>query len=354
MWGRPLAVVIKILLLIPYLMGARSSPRISALTIIRSALTRSDAIIKTPSNDPFTAAAIVQTMHDIAPNHPVTRHISVAYWKGGDRDIEQRLYHPANIEKILAWGGLASVRHVTRYIQPGLELVSLDPKRSCSIIGPPAFGDEKAMADAAHRVAIDIGQLNQVGCVNARVVYLLCGTDARGLAVADRFAKLAYDAMCSLPARLSTKPKTFDNELRSELEAARLQDEWYHVIGGDDDEGAVVVSQLPEPVEFAASLNCRVANFVPVDSIADVTRFMDAYTQTVGIYPEQLKDSVRDVLPLSGVQRLVSLGFACAATFETAQDGIEPVRRMLKWIIDEDASRCALVDAETATTGPLP
>lgn len=327
---------------------AGNSPLISALTIIRAALTRSDAIIKSPSNDPFTAAALVQTMCDFAPDHPVTRHISVAYWQGGDEQFEQRLYHPANVEKICAWGGLASVKHVTKYIQPGLELISLDPKRSCSIIGPSAFRDAETIADAAHRVAVDIGQINQVGCVNARVVYVISGTDHEGLAKANRLGQLAYEAMLALPEHVSTTPKTFDPALKAEINAIRPQDEWYRVIGGVHGEGAVIVSQLPEPVGFAAALNCRVANFVPVDGIDDITRYIDAYTQTAGVYPEEFKDVLRDVLPRIGVQRFVTLGFACAGSFGTAQDGIEPVRRMLKWIVDEDSTALPVIAGQSA------
>ena len=60
-----------------------------------------------------------------------------------------------------------------------------------------------------------------------------------------------------------------------------------------------------------------------------------AYTQTVGIYPDSLKEHVRDELPLFGAQRLVSLGYACSVTAVGPQDAIEPMRRMCKWIVDE-------------------
>ena len=40
---------------------AGNAPLISALTIARNAISRSDTIIKSPSNDPFTALAVVQT-----------------------------------------------------------------------------------------------------------------------------------------------------------------------------------------------------------------------------------------------------------------------------------------------------
>ena len=45
---------------------------VSAVTIIRKVITRSDAIIKAPSNDPLTAIAIARTLADVAPDHPLT------------------------------------------------------------------------------------------------------------------------------------------------------------------------------------------------------------------------------------------------------------------------------------------
>src|SRR5690606_23419314 len=55
---------------------AGNGPVLGALTLIRSAVTRSDTIVKVPSNDPFTTAAIARTMCDFAPDHPITRHFS--------------------------------------------------------------------------------------------------------------------------------------------------------------------------------------------------------------------------------------------------------------------------------------
>lgn len=286
----------------------------------------------------------MRSLCEYAPDHPVTRHLSVAYWKGGDESFERRFYLPANIEKILAWGGFASVKHVTKYIQPGLELISLDPKRSISVIGAETFNTEELMQAAAARVAADIGGLNQVGCVNARKVYLLTGTESAGLEKANRFGDLAYRAMMALPERFSTKPKSVDAELKSNVEALRFQEDWYNVIGGEDDEGAIIVSQLPEAVSFDASLDNRVANFIPVDSIDEVAADVDAYTQTVGVYPEAFKRELEDVLPLYGAQRIVSLGYAVLADSAGGpQDGIEPIRRMTKWIVDEN---CDALDRE--------
>jgi hypothetical protein len=309
---------------------AGNSPLIAALSIIRNAVCRSDAIIKTASNDPVTALAIARTMAELDPDHPVTRHLSVAYWKGGDVEFESRLYQPANVEKIIAWGGFASVTHVLRYVQPGLELISLDPKRSATIIGQEAFASDDTLRDVARRAATDVGALNQLGCVNARVIYVVGDADQ-----ANRLGKAIYDEIQNLPSNISTPAKRFDPEIRAQLDGLRHSPDFYNVVGGSGSEGAVIVSQLDEPVEFHRSLSGRVANLVPIGQPSDVLPQINAYTQTIGIYPESLKESLRDQLALSGAQRLVSLGHAADASVTLPQDGIEPVRRMVKWIVDE-------------------
>lgn len=315
---------------------AGNVPVVGIATVLRNAITRSDAIIKTPSNDPLTAAAVVRTMIEMDPDHPVTRHTSVAYWKGGDSRVEDALYDPRRIEKIVAWGGFAGIKHLTQYLQPGLDLITLDPKQSSSLIGPEAFADEETLQDVAHRLALDIGTMNQEGCVNARVVYVLSGTDAAGMEKANRLGAATFAALQRLPENVSTPHKAFDRELREEIEGLAFVPDEYRVFGGKSNEGAVIVSQDAAPVDFARQLACRVANIVPIDKPEEAILSVNAYTQTIGIYPDSLKAEVRDRLAYQGAQRLVSLGSAGLDQTPGPQDGIEPLRRMVKWITDED------------------
>jgi hypothetical protein len=309
---------------------------VSAVTILRSVIARCDTIIKAPSNDPLTAIAIARTLADVAPEHPITKHLAVGYWKGGDVAVEEILYRPEHIEKIVAWGGLASVKHVTRYIQPGLELIALDPKRSATIIGAEAFTDEATMREVARRAALDIGVANQEGCANARVIYVLSGTDETGLANANRLGELIYEELVALPLFISTPPLHPNRDLFEHLESSRMLEDFYRVIGGERREGAIVVSQFDSPVDYATMLSGRVANIVPVDCIDKVSEAVNAYTQTIGIYPESLKQQLRETLPLFGAQRLTSLGYACNVAVASPQDGLEPIRRMCRWIVDEE------------------
>ena len=314
---------------------AGNSPWMACLTIVRCALARCDAIIKLPSNDPMTAGAIARTMAQMAPDHPITKHLAVAYWKGGHIELEQQLYDPNNVEKIVAWGGFASVKHVTKYIQPGLELISLDPKRSATVIGPEAFDSDEATDEVAARAAADIGMMNQNACSSARVVYVLSGSDEDGVERCNELGEKIYAKMLALPQEVSTPVKSFDPEVRSHLKALLMDDEYYKVIGRNDGRGAIIVSQEKEAVDWAPKLNGRVANLVPIDSIDEAIREMNSYTQSVGVYPDSLKAKIRDALAIQGAQRIMSLGYVITSTEASPQDGIEPMRRMVRWITDD-------------------
>ena len=81
----------------------------------------------------------------------------------------------------------------------------------------------------------------------------------------------------------------------------------------------------------------------------DVLSVVNACTQTVDVYPESLKKELADLLPLFGVQRIVSLDHAISGTVASSQDGIEPLRRMGKWITNE----VSLPDAVTPPWRPV-
>jgi len=315
---------------------AGNGPVLGALTIIRGAVTRGDTIIKVPSNDPFTTSAIARTMVDMAPDHPVTKHVAVAYWRGGDEALESQIYQPHNIEKICAWGGFASVKHVTKYIQPGIELISLDPKRSASIVGPESIESEELMEEAANRIACDFAVGNQTACSASRLVYVMCGTDDDAIEGLKQLGQKTYEAMLRLPEVLTTKPKRYDPQLKQWIDTLRLNDDFYTVVGGEEGEGAVIVSHTEDRVDFWEYMADRTINMIPVDTLDEVLDVVDAYTQTVGVWPQNLWETVRHKGALHGGQRFVELGYAFnGAGLVGPQDGIEPMRRIVKWIVSE-------------------
>jgi Acyl-CoA reductase (LuxC) len=315
---------------------AGNSPGVSAQTIVRNAITRSDAIIKTPANDPVTAVAILRTMVDLDPEHPLTRHVSALHWRGGDELVEQVAFTSPTIDKLVAWGGVAAIKHVAKYVGPGVELIALDPKISISLLGREIVTDAAIRTEAARRLAIDVGMMNQEACVNSRIAYVEVGGLENPEPGLRDFAAQVFAELQNLPAAQSTPVDRLPPELRDEVDAALLIGE-PEVVGGGTGAGGVLISWDGRPVDYSAFLAARYVNLVPVARMDDVLERVSSTTQTCGAFPVALRETLRDRLALAGVQRVTTLGTAAGGGDNQAipQDGIEVLRRMCRWIVDE-------------------
>lgn len=333
---------------------AGNVPVVAALTIVRGALSKSDVLIKSPSNDPLTANAIARTLIALDPAHPVTRHIAVAYWKGGDERMDREIVRTSRIDKITAWGGMSSVKHIQKFLQPGIDLTALNPKFSMSVIGREALESEAAMDEAATGIAVIAGFYNQTACANTRLVYVECDDDEDSIERLVELGRKVVAAFKTLPPVMSTPAEASNRDLAAEMEAVALEDDFYHV-EGDTVNGGVIVSKFPDRVDFYDQLNNRVVNLVPVANLLDVVKWCDDTTQTVGVYPESLRERLLNPLALAGVQRMVPLtGGDPLALFHQMHtlppgmphDGIEPLRRAVRWVIDhrpvEDAAHLSI------------
>ena len=326
---------------------AGNVPIVAAMTIARAGLTKSDILIKSPSNDPLTANAIARTLIDLAPDHPVTKHIAVAYWKGGDEHMDSQIVRTSRIDKITAWGGMSSVRHIQKFLQPGIDLTALNPKYSMSMVGREGLESEAAMDEVAVGLATLAGFYNQTACANTRIVYVESDTDDDSIAKVVELGRKMVAAYAKLPPLLSVPFVAPNRELEAEMDAIRDEDDFYHV-EGDTLTGGFIVSKFNDRIEFFDKLNNRVVNFVPVDSLMDVIKWCNDTTQTVGLYPESRRADLRDAFALAGVQRLVSLAGGDPMTVYanshhmppgSPHDGIEPMRRSVRWVVDMQPAR---------------
>jgi len=315
---------------------AGNGPTPAIMTLVRNALIRGYAMVKIPSNELGTAVALARTAIDMAPDHPLTKSFSAVYWRGGDDEFESKFYHPRNVERIVAWGGFASVTHIAKYLRPGIDLLTFDPKISRSILGAGTFASDSAMHEAAIRLADDVGNGNQNGCTNCRVSYAISDGSAASLEEIKRFGQMVFDEIQNLPPEVSSEAIHMDNGFQSKLAGLSILDDEFHVIGGDK-RGGVIISLEGDQVDFADELKYRTLNIVPVKDYDALLRFITRDVQTVGVYPESIRDELCTTLALHGVQRITSLGYMREynATVDP-HDGNEAMRKMCTWVVAED------------------
>jgi len=305
---------------------AGNAPGVAAMSVVRGALTKGVNLLKLPSNDLFTATAILRTMAAVAPGHPVVRSFSAAYWRGGDEAVESVLFRPQFFDKLVAWGGESTIRGALKYVGPGFELVSFDPKTSISLIGREAFASPETLARAADAGAADATFFNQQACVASRFQFVEGSWDD-----ADRYAALLCERLGVAREFSSADGPRVGAELREEIDVLRSLAPDYRVWGGYDGRGLVIRS--PEPVDFHP--DGKIVNVVPVSALAEAVTHAGVATQTVGVYPDTRKPQLRDALACAGVQRVVSLGKAGGMPPGLSHDGFYPLQRLMRWVNDE-------------------
>lgn len=307
-------------------MLAGNAPAGCIASIAQGALVKGVNLFKMPSSDPFTTVAVLRTMAEIDPDHPVVRSMSAVYWPGGDESVERTVYRPQFFDRIVAWGGGPAILNVIKYLGPGIQLVSFDPKSSISMVGREAFADAATLADVAERVAADTTVFNQEACLASRFVFIegaraqveeFCAALAPRLAVDRDFA--------------SAEAPPLSTEIRAEIEVMEAMGD-LTLWGRGDGSGLVVLSDAP--VDFHPSN--KTSNVVMVDSLDDAIRYVNVATQTIGVFPWDRKAELRDRLAGAGAQRVCRVGTANRHVPGGPHDAMFALQRFVHWMSDDD------------------
>jgi hypothetical protein len=307
-------------------MLAGNAPAGCIASIAQGALVKGINLFKMPSSDPFTTVAVLRTMAEIDADHPVVRSMSAIYWSGGDETVERTIYRPQFFDRIVAWGGGPAILNVIKYLGPGLQLVSFDPKSSISLVGREVFDSADAVAEVAERVAGDTTVFNQEACLASRFVFIegdrgqveeFCAELATRLAVDRDFASAAA---APLPA-----------ETRGEVEVMDAMGD-VKVWGSYDGSGLVILSDAP--VDFHPTN--KTSNVVLVPSLEDAVRYVNVATQTIGVYPWHRKAELRDRLASAGGQRVCRVGTANQHVPGGPHDAMFALQRFVHWMSDDD------------------
>ena len=305
-----------------------NSPSAAVQSVAMGAMTKSINLFKMGSSDPFMAVAFLRTMLDVDPNHPVPKSMSAVYWRGGDEATERTIFRPQYFDRIVAWGGGDAINNVIKYLMPGLQLVSFDPKTSISMVGREAHESEATIEEAAKGVAHDVGILNQEACVCSRFTFVE-GTREQVDKLAERVQHHLLE-LCNFAGKAPPLPR----DLAEEVETLQMVGGEYRVWGKGDGAGMVIRSE--EPVDFHPV--SKTANLVMVPSLKDALKYVNVATQTVGVYPPARQLELRDGLASGGAQRVVRLGDAGGGSIGAPHDAMYPMARFIHWIVHEDGN----------------
>lgn len=312
---------------------AGNAPGQAANAIVQGSLTKGVHLLKMPSNDLFTAPAILRTMAKVAPGHPTLRSFSVVYFRGGDVDIESRICRPQYFDKLCAWGGEAAIKGAKQYAGPGFELVTFDPKTSISFIGREALVNQETMEEVAELAAIDVTPFNQGACVSSRFIYIEGDVGNKSdVEKVDLFCEALHRDMAKERKITSVIAARVPADVKDEIEGLRGLAPDYRVWGGYEGKGVVIRSD--EPVDFYP--DNKIVNVVMVPKLLDAVKYATVATSTVGVYPFERKDEVCDELASAGAQRVINLGQTLTKGKGVPHDGFWVLNRYMRWVTKEE------------------
>ncbi|MFQ5684757.1 MAG: acyl-CoA reductase [Candidatus Binatia bacterium] len=301
---------------------AGNTPQIPIISALRAISTKSPAVVKSPFGATTPGALLALAAVAAAPDHPLTRHLSIVYWRGGDEEIESDLFIPDAFDRIIVWGApdaVLSLKSRTLFTK----VLTFNPCYGVSLIGREAFHDD--LMPIAIRVCCDALVANQKACIATQVIYVE-GDDAQLEALAKTVQQVLAQFDQAAPNIL--KPSQI-GEVKRLMKGRFLDADWYvNERDGFFTSGVVVAKD-----EFDIALHpmCRMIILSKVKDLAETSVRMHHGVSTVSIYPRERYLSLRNRIAARGVSNVLELGHSGSVFSGQSHDGMMVLSELVDW-----------------------
>jgi hypothetical protein len=301
---------------------AGNAPDVPIISALRAILTKSAAVIKLPFGATLTGSLLAVAAANTAPDHPLTRHLSVLYWQGGDESVENVLFQPNAFDRVVVWGSPATVARVQARAA-FTRTVCLNPRFGVSLIGREAFDND--IEAVAVKAAVDSLIYNQQSCT-ASLVHYVEGTEAQVDSYAEILCRVLDQWDSSMPQFV---PPSVTGQLKRLRRGKYASARWY--INSRDGEYSSVVVVIPDEFDMLDHPMHRLVVIRPVRSLADGLRYLHQSVSTVGVYPEERRTALRDVILARGVSNVLPLGGCERLYAGMPHDGMPVLSHLVDW-----------------------
>jgi Acyl-CoA reductase (LuxC) len=304
---------------------AGNSPVVPAISALRAFATKGAVTIKLPSGALVAGAALALAMHVAAPEHPLTRHASIAYWPGGDDAVESVLLRHGAFERIVVWGSRASVDAVATRAA-GTKTLVFNPRYGVSLIGRAALAP-RMLEETARRAAQDTCVWNQQACIATLVHY------AEGCAAEiDRYCAALAKELALWDAAHDHRPnRAMVGRIRTARRGELSDGTW--TVNGPPVAPTSAVVRMDRGFDLSAHPQARIVVVRAVNDLADTLNLMHSGVSSVGIFPPERLDGLRDEICGRGVTSVISLGDADTLFAGSPHDGMRPLSELVSWSV---------------------
>ena len=303
---------------------AGNVPALSLWSWICGLLVKAGNIGKLASAEPVFATVFAQVLTQVEPNW--REALAVLWWPGGDAEREAAAL--AQAERVIAYGGDATLAALRQRLPAGVECLAHGHKLSFGVIARQALSARHG-PELAHLAAQDVARYDQGGCYSPHVFYVQRG----GHVAPSEWAERLFHALQNQHARHPKRQPSADEAYA--LAQWRQAQEWgqgprlLSGLGGD-------VAYLDEPRPLGPGPGLRCVQVMAIDSLEQVAACVAParrWLQTVGmaLTPEQWPRLAWD-LGQAGVTRVCAIGAMTAPEAGWHHDGGHSLRDFLRWV----------------------
>jgi hypothetical protein len=301
---------------------AGNAPAVPVISLLRALATKGAAVIKSPYGAVMPGALVALAALSFAPDHAITRHLSLVYWRGGDRTVEDVLMAPMAFDRIVVWGAPDAVKSVQARAE-FTRTLAFNPRYGLSLIGNEAFAD--SLRDVAIKSSVDALIWNQKACIASYVQYVE-GT----LADAERYAAELRTVLAQWDAYAPNyMPPSASGALRR-MRRGKYMDASWHTNKRDDRPTSNVVV-MDGKFDMLDHPMARTIVVRRVDSLLDVIGTLHHGVASVGIYPEGRRRELRDLVLARGVSNVLPLGQVERTFGGMPHDGMRVLGDLVDW-----------------------
>jgi len=301
---------------------AGNAPEVPLVSALRAVLTKSAAVIKLPYGATLAGALFSAAVASAAPDHPITKNLSMVYWPGGDESIENILFMPDAFDRIVVWGSpetVASVRSRALFTR----VIYLNPRYGVSLIGNEAFSGN--LEETVMKASLDVMNYNQKACTSSLVHYVE-GTEEQANEYAGVLCKILGEWDTGIP---NFVPPSAVGQIKRMRRGRYVNARWCINTLDDDFSSGVVV--VPGEFDILDHPMCRLVVVRPVANLDDTLGYLNQYVSTAGVYPEERRFRLRDRITARGVSSVFPLGQCERVYAGMPHDGMRVLSELVEW-----------------------
>jgi len=300
---------------------AGNTPDVPLMSAVRAILTKSAAVIKLPFGGTLTGALFALAAAIAEPLHPLTKNLSLVYWQGGDSAVEKVLFQSNSFDRIVVWGSpetVASVQSKSLFTRT----VCLNPRYGASLIGREAFNN---LEEVVLKASLDTLIYNQKACSSSLIHYI----EGTGEQI-SQYARLLLQALNRWDNSIQQFiPPSIKGSVKRLKRGKYGAADWYlNYRDGEFTSGVVVT---PDEFDILDHPMCRLVVVRPVDDLKTALEYLHPGVSTVGVYPEERRLVLRDLILARGVSNVFPLGQGERLYPGMPHDGMTILNQLVDW-----------------------